>query len=137
MEQKCVCMCCYALLPELCVCVYVCMCVCLPCLSVHGCLLSDFVSFIYFPSSVFTSQSDIHPAHVYADLNRHISCVWVSVCVCVVVCDRVYLHLRLQVWMYVWVGVCVHVGFFMYVLKSVIVCARVCVCVCTAAQCSQ
>lgn len=61
-------------------CTLVCVCVCLPSLTVHDCLLSDFVCFIYFPSSLFTSQSDIHPAHVYTDLNTHVICVCVCVC---------------------------------------------------------
>lgn len=61
-----------------CVCMHVRACVCLPCLSVHGCRLSDVVSLIYFPSSLFTSQSDIHPAHIYPYLNRHI----IIICMC-------------------------------------------------------
>lgn len=68
-------------------CALLCVCVCLPSLTVHDCLLSDFVCFIYFPSSLFTSQSDIHPAHVYTDLNTHVICV--CVCVCAVICDHV------------------------------------------------
>lgn len=70
-----------------CVCMRVCVCVRLPSLTVHDCLLSDFVCFIYFPSSLFTSQSDIHPAYVYTDLNTHVICV--CVCVCAVICDHV------------------------------------------------
>lgn len=43
--------------------------------SLHDFLLPDFVSCVYFPFSLFTSQWDI-PSHIHTDLNRH-------VCVCV------------------------------------------------------
>lgn len=111
-----------------CVCMRVCVCVRLPSLTVHDCLLSDFVCFIYFPSSLFTSQSDIHPAHVYTDLNTHVICV----CVCVrssvtmsvclrsaAVCIRVYKCARCG-------SEC---GWLLPILFCVWDCLRVCVCV--------
>lgn len=77
-----------------CVCMHVRACVCVYLVSVHGCRLSDVVSLIYFPSSLFTSQSDIHPAHIYPYLNRHI----IIICMCVRVFTRyhVYLYMCLR-----------------------------------------
>lgn len=77
-QVLCLWMCCHALLPEQFVCACMCVHVCVYLVSVHGCRLSDVVSLIYFPSSLFTSQSDIHPAHIYPYLNRHI----IIICMC-------------------------------------------------------
>lgn len=93
-QVLCVWMCCHALLPGQLVCACMCVHVCVYLVSVHGCRLSDVVSLIYFPSSLFTSQSDIHPAHVYPYLNRHI----IIICMCVRVFTRyhVYLYMCLR-----------------------------------------
>lgn len=118
----------------LCVCVCVSVCVCLPSLTVHDCLLSDFVCFIYFPSSLFTSQSDIHPAHVCTDLNTNVICVcvcvWSSVTMSVclrsaAVCIRVYECARCG-------SEC---GWLLPILFCVWECLRVCECVSAAAHC--
>lgn len=47
-------------------------CVCLPCLPVHDSLLSPTVCSIYFLCGLFTSQSEIHHAHVHTDPNRNV-----------------------------------------------------------------